>query len=840
MPAEPRKGGWLQKKGAGLSGWKKRWCRLDGDELKYFEDEAESKLKGSFNLHQSTCRKSGDKEFSITGPHLSRTVQLRVEQAADRAVWLTAISAVDSAGGLSPAEAAQHVQAAGDIRVCVFGSKSNDYYHFTELWPASEKPPSESRKSDIIGGLMWWFLAYASPQPGTTRWDILKAKHGIGNWVRPEGGQGPPGDSTPTCQGTFYAPRVDPSQGPCPEGTVYMRFRFAKVGKFVTWRDPEPATAVGFEPYVDSAWKIMFALQPAGGGGGGACPLKQPVRHDDPVAFRGTAEESQAATVIQARFRDKRERDMHVARKQGESVAQLLEECQRHHPGVTAELVRKKAACGLARRYAMEDVVDTMGERMQRRFHSNWVLNAAEARIKARTFDKTADSIGALEADVKWSTWKSVGEKVEIDGQKVKLDFGSTMRKAHFHLPAEGGFTDGVCGGVTPKAVIEAREQWNQCNQVNPVMWRFKSQPLRLMQAESRLAHLICADPNDTHLVADGRYGVSAVVRGLPWRPGDRVLTLSCAGDAIRNAAEWLRVHRAVEPVVVDVALPADDKDITESVAKALKLMARKSEVMPTLAMFDHVTPREGCVLPVRELRRACVKHTCSTLVDGSLAVGQCDVNIGQIGADWYVGHAHSWLFTCPGVGFIVADAHKHLVTEPLTVSYFDEQGYEKEFEYYGLQDFSTWCSVLQALEFAKKVCGGWPEIRKYGTKLAKECCQVFRDAWGVGPLQGDGNCGMMPVIPLPELPAGVSADNDTAARLSMLLLDRGLTVKVVCSSVGGAPRLCARFTCTVYNDRTEYERIAKAVLEVLPRLGDSAAAPLSEAERVLLPLPLL
>eukprot|EP00662_Eupelagonemidae_sp_cell21_P049793 gene49793-608_t len=59
------------------------------------------------------------------------------------------------------------------------------------------------------------------------------------------------------------------------------------------------------------------------------------------------------------------------------------------------------------------------------------------------------------------------------------------------------------------------------------------------------------------------------------------------------------------------------------------------------------------------------------------------------IGADWYVGSAHHFLYTAPGVGFLVAPSHKQrYITMPLTVSYFDGLGFGKEFQYYGLQCF--------------------------------------------------------------------------------------------------------------------------------------------------------
>eukprot|EP00662_Eupelagonemidae_sp_cell21_P053177 gene53177-233_t len=273
----------------------------------------------------------------------------------------------------------------------------------------------------------------------------------------------------------------------------------------------------------------------------------------------------------------------------------LKEELRALNPGFRGELLSGGKVGGAEhpgvmplrreRRAAMVDVIDTLKERMYCAVHDSGglcaamtALNQLEARAKEVFQGHSSWWIGAAGCDVGWGKrWRAVGQDMPVHdaagsggwftksrgqsrgsspapsrrptlggiaakagnvGRTMKVAFGAPMRQLYFSLPK--GYLDGVGCGATPLPVQQGRELWDGMNQRNPVLWRFKM-PFVLQQAETRLAGLLHADPDDTTLVMNARFAVSCVLRGLPWLPGDRVLLLSTSSAPSRDACDWLR-----------------------------------------------------------------------------------------------------------------------------------------------------------------------------------------------------------------------------------------------------------------------------------------------------------
>ena len=80
----------------------------------------------------------------------------------------------------------------------------------------------------------------------------------------------------------------------------------------------------------------------------------------------------------------------------------------------------------------------------------------------------------------------------------------------------------------------------------------------------------------------------------------------------------------------------------------------------------------------------------------------------------------------------MVVTPHKQPTLTPLTCSYFAGQGYAREFEYMGLQDFSPYLATMQALQFTDNVCGGAAKIDSYCRTLAHDAVKLLESQWHV------------------------------------------------------------------------------------------------------------
>lgn len=129
--------------------------------------------------------------------------------------------------------------------------------------------------------------------------------------------------------------------------------------------------------------------------------------------------------------------------------------------------------------------------------------------------------------------------------------------------------------------------------------------------------------------------------------------------------------------------------------------------------------------------------------IDGSFALGNVPVDLSTLMPEYYVGSLDRLCFTPPGTAFLVAQPHSRQGLTPLTVSYYYGQGFEQEFSYYGLQDFSNWLAVGHTFQFItkgvvaiflilfmKKVCGSFSKVIEYRSALAKQAANLLSALW--------------------------------------------------------------------------------------------------------------
>eukprot|EP00667_Euglena_gracilis_P005934 EG_transcript_5977 len=477
-------------------------------------------------------------------------------------------------------------------------------------------------------------------------------------------------------------------------------------------------------------------------------------------------------------------------------------------------LAQKREQALWLRRQAMEDVVDTLGERLMHSLHSSDTLNFLESRIKEYAIGAAGDMVATGEVNYDWAPYP-------------RQRFGAELRP-YFHVPA--GFLNSAACGCCPLPVVDARSQWDVVNQHDPALWRFRSLMLRLNETCARIASYVRADVSDLQFLPHTALGVSTVLRSQAWRAGDRLLLLSCDFPRTKAAAQAMATHFGVQVVEVPVVLPMADRALVRLVRDKLRELDGRTV---KLACIPHVTS-DGWTLPVKRLRQLFHTHHTSVLVDGTLAVGQFPVNLSGLAADYYVGSLDRWLYAPQGVGFLVVHPLKKPAVFPLTVSYFAGQGYNKEFSYTGLQDFSTFLAVRQVLEFIEKVCGGLSRVQSHCLSLAGKLAAVLERRWGTKALGGGGPLGRpqhrLPAVPVPR---GANQSDDTARRLAYHLAQKHQLFVHCFICYQGLPTLCVRLSVQVFNDAADAEALAAAVLQLEGNYRQLPAVPPEVLERM-------
>ncbi len=370
--------------------------------------------------------------------------------------------------------------------------------------------------------------------------------------------------------------------------------------------------------------------------------------------------------------------------------------------------------------------------------------------------------------------------------------------------------------GACPRVVLETQRAWRDRMERDPVQFFKRDLESLLDEARNVLAAFIGGDPSQMAFVPNTTTGVNAVLRSLPFRPGDELLTTNHAYDACRNALEFVAVQTGAKVVTADIPFPL------RSPGQVLDAVLDSVTPKTRLALIDHVTSSTGLIFPVQELLHELEARRVDALVDGAHAPGMLPVNLRDLGAAYYVGNCHKWLCAPKGAAFLYVRKDRQSRVRPLAISHGanssrkDRSRFHLEFDWTGTQDPSAWLAVPEAIRFLGSILpGGWPAVRERNRALALEGRQVLCHALEVPLPCPNSMIGSLAGIPLPAVQVGVSDEPWTHDPLQEALY-AAHRIEVPVSPWPKPPRRLLRISAHLYNHSAHYESLARALTELL------------------------
>jgi isopenicillin-N epimerase len=377
------------------------------------------------------------------------------------------------------------------------------------------------------------------------------------------------------------------------------------------------------------------------------------------------------------------------------------------------------------------------------------------------------------------------------------IEFGSPARR-EFLLEPGTAFLNHGSFGAAPRVVLEAAEQWRRRMEANPDLFLREILPGRLRETAAELARFIRASPDDVVFVDNATAGVNAVLRALEFRAHDEILATTHTYGAVRQAIRYVCDRTGAKLVEAQITLPIADEGILFS-AVADRLSERTR-----LAVLDHVSSATGLVFPVAELAALARARGVRVLIDGAHGPGQLELDVPALGADWYVGSCHKWLFAARSCAFLWCRDDSKRELHPLAISHHYGEGFTAEFDWTGTRDFSAWLAVVDALRFFDGL--GAARARAYNHDLVVTAASRIAELWQT-PLDAPAAMhGSMIAMRLPpRLQDYGPPTRETARRLQSEILAKQ---RIVVAIMALDDALWARISGQIYNTPEDYAKL--------------------------------
>src|SRR5258708_4106789 len=374
-------------------------------------------------------------------------------------------------------------------------------------------------------------------------------------------------------------------------------------------------------------------------------------------------------------------------------------------------------------------------------------------------------------------------------------EFGRALRRK-FRLEPGVDFLNHGSFGAAPIEVLDAAARWREQMEANPDHFLRDVLAPSLRDAARELGRFIGAEGADLVFVENATSAINAVLRSLDFKPADEILINSQSYGAVRQAVRHACERtgaRAIEPhVTIPVTDPAE---LVHAISDRTRLV-----------IVDHISSPTGLVWPVEKIISAARQRGIPVLVDGAHAPGQLEISVPALGADWYTGNCHKWLFTPRGCAFLWARRDRQAQVHPLAISHGYGKGFNEEFDWPGTRDFSPWLAVTAGLRFLEQL--GPAAVRRYCHDLVASAAERISRAWHQ-PLAGPAamHASMMAIL-LPDSRQPGNATRETARKLQSEFMDRH-RIAVAIMPIDGP--LWARISAQIYNSAEDYQRLIEA-----------------------------
>ena len=272
-------------------------------------------------------------------------------------------------------------------------------------------------------------------------------------------------------------------------------------------------------------------------------------------------------------------------------------------------------------------------EQTRRRFLKRFGAAAGGAALIPAGRASTTNGVVTKTAPVsRSSSWSEIQKQFMLDPDIIYMNTGTE--------------------GSLPRPVYEAYTNALARFTASPTDSSFLNDDFNYFQEKNRkkVAKFMGAEMDEIVLTGNTTMGTNVVLFGLDYQKGDEIITTYHDHIAEISPSKVLAERRGVKLTQLIIPSPPRDKD---EIITIFRRAIRRSKHRPKVLMICHINFTTGLRMPVVELCQLAKEHDMISVVDGAHGLGMLDLDMKELGCDYYAAAGHKFLNCLPGTGVL-------------------------------------------------------------------------------------------------------------------------------------------------------------------------------------------
>ena len=287
----------------------------------------------------------------------------------------------------------------------------------------------------------------------------------------------------------------------------------------------------------------------------------------------------------------------------------------------------------------------------------------------------------------------------------------------------------------------------NEINESPSYYMRTRQNEMR-EKVREKLANYAGVAKDELVLTRNTTESMNIIIQGIKLEEGDEILRTNLEYPNIIQALDMRERRFGTKVRIVDVPIHPISQD--EIVEKVIGAVNKKTKVI----LISHMVFLNGQVFPVKEVCKKAREMGIETIVDGAHSFSHVDMDVSEIGCDYYASSLHKWLGAPLGNGLLYVKKGNAERLWPL----YGDTAYEDDnimkLEHLGTRPCSDQNGIIPAVDFNLEI--GKEEKSKrlkflqmrWATELKDHKNIILNTPLGEGQSFGIANVGVKSLQP--------------------------------------------------------------------------------------------